>query len=281
MDVALLIAAIVVAILTIVCSFYFYLYWSHEEDKYNGWYGIITVVLGMSLAIWLVILPAFDTMNTSSGGDTLPMEIIWQVAAMAIIVFLAVLIPMAVFLYESEGESIGCMKQFCGAVGYTVVAAVVFTLLAYLMFATIGYAEIPTPVYYATLETYVEGTIPTTSTGALLDTVDIKIRPSFFVYIIGIISFVGYILFTVFGAVGIVALPMDLINEFRKRPHPMPDDEFAQWQLFFRDRSARLMQILNVRPSSLLKTSPLPLSLPYVFNFLPLPLTPGLQTGGL
>lgn len=38
------------------------------------------------------------------------------------------------------------------------------------------------------------------------------------IYIIGILSFVGWIFFVLFGGVGLTALPLDLILEFKHRP---------------------------------------------------------------
>ena len=41
---------------------------------------------------------------------------------------------------------------------------------------------------------------------------------SFIVYALAVISLFGWFLFVIFGGVGITALPLDLIHEFRSRP---------------------------------------------------------------
>lgn len=38
------------------------------------------------------------------------------------------------------------------------------------------------------------------------------------VYIVAILSFFGWIFLILFGGVGMFALPIDMINDFRKRP---------------------------------------------------------------
>ena len=49
---------------------------------------------------------------------------------------------------------------------------------------------------------------------------------SFPVYVIGIMTFLGWFLLVFFLGTGLVAFPFDLINAFRFRPRPMKEDEF-------------------------------------------------------
>ena len=47
---------------------------------------------------------------------------------------------------------------------------------------------------------------------------EVNLEASLAVYIIAILSFFGWIFLVVFGGVGLSALPIDMINEFRHRP---------------------------------------------------------------
>ena len=49
---------------------------------------------------------------------------------------------------------------------------------------------------------------------------------SFPIYVIAIISFVGWFILIIFLGSGLIALPIDLINSWRFRPIPMKEDEF-------------------------------------------------------
>ena len=44
---------------------------------------------------------------------------------------------------------------------------------------------------------------------------------SFVIYAVAVLSWVGWFLFSIFVGVGLIALPVDLINEYRTRPTPM------------------------------------------------------------
>lgn len=50
---------------------------------------------------------------------------------------------------------------------------------------------------------------------------------SFAVYLVGLIAFIGWWIFIIFVGVGLTAIPMDLINEFRNRPRRMSPQEFV------------------------------------------------------
>jgi len=45
-------------------------------------------------------------------------------------------------------------------------------------------------------------------------------------YIIAIVSFVGWFLFSIFGSVGLITLPSDLIASFKNRPRPIGKDKY-------------------------------------------------------
>ena len=62
------------------------------------------------------------------------------------------------------------------------------------------------------------------------------------VYIIAIMSFFGWVFLVLFGGVGLFALPIDMINEFRHRPKPRKSNEEKM-------KLPRQVLMLNVRRS--------------------------------
>lgn len=73
----------------------------------------------------------------------------------------------------------------------------------------------------------------------------ISFQSTFIVYMIALVSFVGWFLFAIFGGVGLAALPMDLITAFTTRPKPMPAEELAHEQLLLQARVADLIEVGN------------------------------------
>lgn len=56
------------------------------------------------------------------------------------------------------------------------------------------------------------------------------------------LSLFGYIMFVVFGGVGLTALPMDLIKEFTNRPKMLTSSEAMQKKQSLRRKSVELME---------------------------------------
>ena len=52
----------------------------------------------------------------------------------------------------------------------------------------------------------------------------LELEASFAVYVVAIMSFFGWIFVVLFGGVGIFALPIDMINQFRHRPKARKSD---------------------------------------------------------
>jgi len=56
----------------------------------------------------------------------------------------------------------------------------------------------------------------------------LEVDVSFPIYLIGIMSFISWFLFVIFGGVGLTALPMDLIYIFSTRPKEMSKETYDE-----------------------------------------------------
>ena len=56
----------------------------------------------------------------------------------------------------------------------------------------------------------------------------ISLEASLAVYVVAVLSFFGWIFLVIFGGVGLFALPIDMINEFRHRPKPRKSTEMRK-----------------------------------------------------
>ena len=70
----------------------------------------------------------------------------------------------------------------------------------------------------------------------------LNIKVSFFVYLVGLMSAIGWILFFGFGGVGIVAMPFDFVNMFRDRPIPITASEYAAKKVEISKETEKLME---------------------------------------
>jgi len=96
----------------------------------------------------------------------------------------------------------------------------------------IGYVEIPVAKLYSPLANYtgdIIGPIVTQLTFKRNQQIDYRV--SFILYMISTITLVGTVFFVVFGGVGLAALPMDLVNAYRKRGKRIEAKVYAERKL--------------------------------------------------
>lgn len=92
----------------------------------------------------------------------------------------------------------------------TIGALIISCLIIFISYIWLSVAEIPVQTYTTPYNS------PSTSPVVTQETMNLSVGPP--IYIIGILSFVGWIFFVLFGGVGLTALPLDLILEFINRP---------------------------------------------------------------
>lgn len=97
-------------------------------------------------------------------------------------------------------------------------------------YAGLRYADLPvtanTCSYTSNPAIFVDASAITTTSYCVTSSQTLSITVSFPIYVIAIMSFVGWFPLMIFLGAGLIALPVDLINEWRYRPKPMKEDEF-------------------------------------------------------
>lgn len=108
----LIIVAVVGSVLAVGVALYILIAYQHPEDKNQAWIPKFVVVLGISLAIWTVLLFPLDVGNRAAckaGIAThcslaIPTHELWYACYIGIMVMVVVLIPFSIFYYEADSE---------------------------------------------------------------------------------------------------------------------------------------------------------------------------------
>ena len=74
-------------------------------------------------------------------------------------------------------------------------------------------------------------------------TVELSMDVSFTVYLIAMVGFVGWIVFSVYTAVGLVTLPMELIQSFMNRPMYMSKAVYIESRRLLDERLGELFDV--------------------------------------
>ncbi|KAJ1491793.1 hypothetical protein T484DRAFT_1882162 [Baffinella frigidus] len=168
--------------------------------------------------------------------------------SVAVVAF--VLIPLAYFWYETDDED-GIVTRAATTVCWSIVFCFVFVAILLALYFTMGVVDLPIIVMapYAT-ETTSWFVDPALARPLFKDVAAVpafsatqSIRTSLVIYVLALLSFIGWCLMTVFAGIGMVALPMDLFIAFRDRPRPIDLKQFAERKLQLKKRCEELLAI--------------------------------------
>eukprot|EP00163_Fabomonas_tropica_P003907 TRINITY_DN13466_c0_g2_i5.p1 TRINITY_DN13466_c0_g2~~TRINITY_DN13466_c0_g2_i5.p1 ORF type:complete len:560 (-),score=152.78 TRINITY_DN13466_c0_g2_i5:3659-5239(-) len=225
-------------------------------------------VFGLTLAAVIVLLLPLDVGNRFN--PIFNMALMWQVFFIIVAVMVIIVIPFAIFYYENDEDEAG--TQLAGALKMEAITFVVAAIVIGLMYAFLSTAEPPIeqlstkglqPGLPGSDYNQFYGAGRTGGAGFALACLDtgggksyhepasfchremsiLKINVSFPIYLIGLISVVGWFFFVLFGGIGLVALPIDLILTFVHRPTPISLQEFANRKISLHQRAVSLIEI--------------------------------------
>ena len=255
----LIIVAIVMTVMLMIGSLYVLVYFQAEEDKNTAWAPKIAVVLGLTLACCVVLLLPMDVANRSTGSG-LDMEGLYQAVYMIIAIMILGVLPYLIFYYEAENPE-GRNYQCWTAVKYEALTVLISLTVVVIMWVFLGKADVPLTEY---VFNSTESERSSAAAHGLLSADDscaspdacglpadlraglplvLRVSVTPVVYLMAMISFVGWFFFVLFGGIGLAAMPMDLLVGFTKRPQPIDVQEYAKQKLLLNERAQKLLLI--------------------------------------
>lgn len=252
-DVFLIITAAVLAAIVFGLVMVLLVNFVHPDDVNQALVPKVVCVFALWLAFCSVLVLPFDVANQRGEGGDLRVDVLWQIIYITDAVLLALVVPYAFFFYESDVDAADskarcCAKQGCMALQWTLGFFITFTLILLILFFTLADAEVPVTRVARDRSQLVAPGAPLldsacTAANACSSADFTWVIPvSFTVYTMAFLSFVGWFFFTLFVGVGLISLPMDLINEWRTRPEPMSFQEYSEKKKELGRRAAYLLQ---------------------------------------
>lgn len=240
-NIVLIVFSVIFALLIIAAAVYFLVYFQHPNDKWVAWVPKVVVVFGLSLSAYNIFLLPLDVANQSgqiAAAGQIPMATITLVFYLATVGLVTVGVPFTVFYYEGvddndeSDEKRNKISQVGYALKWLIPTVIMAGIVIGIMFWQLGYAKIPTTRMTGVfgkpasdLDTFVYDYCQaggcTSANGYNYPWVSVV------VYIIAMVSFVGWLVFSIFGGIGLVSLPYDMIMEFQHRPKPITAAEYA------------------------------------------------------
>ena len=229
-DIFMLIMVIVLSVIIIFVNIYLLAYYCATDD--NDFKGAIflkiTAVLGMFIGLAQVCLLPLAVSNTRGEGGDFPMNLIWQITYLVITIFVFVIIPLEIAIYESDPDWT-CKQKLSNTFCFFFCEVIVVGLLFLITFFFFNKVHIPVESTKCTIninEVEFSSSFEITESNQekfysnceIIKDSNIEFTVDFKVYAIALLSFLSYLLFMLFGGVGLFSFPLDLIYSFCTRP---------------------------------------------------------------
>ena len=218
LDIWLIIVTIVCFLLMLVLNIFVMFYYLHPDDKgfINGCFEKMTIIMGSTLLWAFVLLLPLDIANSRGEGSGFNIQTAYVILFVIYLVFLIILLPFVSFFYDTDTENTCCVRFFKSLV-YTVLLAVIVIILGLIAWGivnstTIGYSQ--KVGYISSLQYRDEATPSSIIESNFVANKSFSYQPNILITAVIFILFLGWFLFIIFGGIGMIALPMDLIIDY-------------------------------------------------------------------
>jgi LMBR1 domain-containing protein 1 len=145
MEAYLIVLIVIMTIILLAINIYLLILYIHPDDK--GWgtaiYCKILVIVGLTLCQAQALMVPLDVANRSAVlSNALDMKGFWFFLYIIVLIFITILIPYAIFLYETDEEDPIC-SRLLKALCYEAGAIIVSVLILFITWAFFKYVDIP------------------------------------------------------------------------------------------------------------------------------------------
>jgi LMBR1 domain-containing protein 1 len=237
MDVFMIVMTIILALVLIIVNIYLLAYYCHPDDRGFGSALIckFVVVLGMTLSWAQVLMLPLDVSNTRGSDSGIRMDIFWIVIYLSTAVFLVFIIPSLTYYYEADNEWT-CWQKIKYSFCYLFVTIIITIAILIITYVLLSKAEIPITIINCSIKNLQKSDLTEfVLTDCIRSETTMTIDVSFPIFVIGLMSFISWFLFVIFGGIGLAALPLDFFYDFFTRPKKISSSELK----YLKERTAR------------------------------------------
>lgn len=246
-DAWLIIVMVVVPVVLTLGNFYFLIYYSSKDEMKFEWGFKIIVLITLLISEVTVLLLPLDVANRGPPAAGLPMGTIWVVFYALIGIFAVIVLPFCMFFYESEDvveEDNTFGKRLRRTIIMDVIVFFVFAAIYAVLYVFFGVTEISVQKLSAPLMAPGE---PAPAVGCVgkcgSHSGYMRMRVSLLLFLVTVIDIAGYLFMVVFGGIGLVSIPFDLIQAWRSRPQRISRTQFEDGKKKIGKRAAELYEV--------------------------------------
>lgn len=231
-DVMTLIMILLITLGLIITNIYILIYFSHPDDKGSilGYILKGIVIIGLTLAWCQVLMIPLDVSNNRTFGSGINMKAFWLIIFVITIIYILIIFPISSSLYDCQDEWTPCEKiRHCLCFFLTII--IFFVAITAILYSSIGTTDIPIKVLQCHNSPPLQSNMFTGPHQVCIPekkTKSIELKVNIIIYSVAVLTFVSWLIFCLFGGIGLSSVPMDFFISFQKRPKSISNDEIGE-----------------------------------------------------
>ena len=233
-DVMTIIMILIITVVLLITNIYILIYFSHPDDKESviGWVLKIIVLLGLTLAWCQVLMVPLDVSNNRTFGGGIDMKLFWFIIFIITLVYILIIFPISSSLYETQEDWTTCEKikhSLC----FFIIMIIFFIAITGILYATIGKTSIPIKKIEYNENCDFNNII--LNSDEVISSFNIKcdikkedesleLNVNIIIYSMAVLTFLSWIIFALFGGIGLASVPLDFFVSFKSRPRIITDE---------------------------------------------------------
>ena len=252
-DVMTIIMILIITVVLLITNIYILIYFSHPEDKESiiGWVLKVIVLLGLTLAWCQVLMIPLDVSNNRTFGGGINMKLFWFIIFIITLVYIFIIFPISSSLYETQDDWTACEKikhSLC----FFIIMIIFFIAITGILYATIGKTSIPIKKieydHNCDLSKIVFDSdkiisIPDIKCGIKRDDESLELNVNIIIYAMAVLTFISWIIFALFGGIGLASVPLDFFVSFKSRPRIITNDSIRDRKKILFDEIVELRKM--------------------------------------
>ena len=235
-DAMTLIMIILMSIVLFITSVYFLVYFSHPDDKESviGWVLKFIVILGLILAWGQALLVPLDVSNNRTFGGGINMKLFWTIIFTVTLVYILIIFPISTSLYEAQ-EEWTCCEKMRHSICFFFLLLIFFVAITAILYKTIGQTSIPikkieydedcsNDLFLNDSSSHFDQ-LPKYNCSLKKSDDNVELNVNIIIYSMAILTFISWIVFALFGGIGLASVPLDFFVSFKSRPSFVHSDD--------------------------------------------------------
>ena len=252
-DVMTIIMILIITVVLLITNIYILIYFSHPDDKDSiiGWVLKVIVLLGLTLAWCQVLMVPLDVSNNRTFGGGINMKLFWFIIFIITLVYILIIFPISSSLYETQDDWTACEKikhSLC----FFIIMIIFFIAITGILYATIGKTSIPIKkieydhncdlgkIVFDSDKIMYKHDI---KCGIKRDDESLELNVNIIIYSMAVLTFISWIIFALFGGIGLASVPLDFFVSFKSRPRIITNDSIRDRKKILFDEIVELRKM--------------------------------------